>query len=100
MMEREALAIANAHLLKEIEMNDRNATNDGLIPIQPEDLEKVAGGFTDEWPCGNDILFWKKPWPQPQPWVTSDLTLDPAASVSLNPQPLPPRAAVSNGFAL
>jgi hypothetical protein len=23
-------------------MNDRNATNDGLIPIQPEDLEKVS----------------------------------------------------------
>jgi hypothetical protein len=54
-MEREALAIANAHLLKETGMNDRNATNDGLIPIQPEDLEKVSGG------CGCPVPPWTLP---------------------------------------
>jgi hypothetical protein len=42
-------------LIQEMQMN--TAMKCGPVTIQREDLEKVAGGFTDEWPCGNDILF-------------------------------------------
>jgi hypothetical protein len=81
-------------------MNDRNAMNGGLTTIQPEDLEKVAGGFSDEWPCGNDPKFWKCP-PQPrEPWASASIGLDPTQMVSLNAQSLPAKAAVSNGFAM
>jgi len=71
------------------------ATKYEPVTIDAGDLEKVAGGLSG-W-CGNDPKFWKFPPPPPEPWFGTSI-INPGETVSLNPQPLPPKA-ISNGFA-
>ncbi len=39
------------------------------VELGEEALASVSGGFTDEFPCGNDILFRLKGFPGPRPPV-------------------------------
>lgn len=62
--------------------------SNGVVAVDAAEWAKVSGGMSG-W-CGNDPLFQRKP-PPPDPLFTKAIVSF-GDAVSLNPQPLPPKA--------
>jgi hypothetical protein len=70
-------------------------TRQGIETLSIEELNRVAGGYYDDWDwCGTRVPG-KLPIPGPgDPWVRFDVGVGTLDAVALNPQPLPPKAGL------
>lgn len=66
-------------------------TSNAAVVVDAAEWERVSGGW-----CGNDPLSWRNP-PPPEPWYAQAI-VSIGDKVSLNPQPLPPKAGLVIGY--
>ena len=69
----------------------KRVASNGAVVLDAAEWERVSGGW-----CGNDPLFWRNP-PPPEPLNAQAFVIY-GDAVSLNPQPLPPKAGLVIGY--